>query len=80
MIECNGAACQNVTQEQCQVRRDQYQCSIDEQEKRVSNMEIQCAYNKGVMEVQTRILWGILGTGILGFLYNVFSPLMNLGR
>lgn len=74
--ECN-VTCQNVTQEQCQTRREQQQCVIDGQDKRVQSMEIQCAYNKGIMEVQTRILWGILGTGILGFLYNVFSPFMK---
>ena len=60
--------CNPVTQEQCQLHRDKFQCALDEHAESLHEKEVRDAKNEGIQEVQTKVLWGIFGVSVASFL------------
>ena len=66
--------CNPVTQEQCQLHREDFQCTIEKHDEQLHAKDVRDAKCEGIQEVQTKVLWGIFGVSVLSFFSQFIGP------
>lgn len=76
MTEDKCRAVKHVSQAECKDYRESFSCELDSYDERLNKKDVADARAGGVAEIQTKLLWGIFGVLLVGYVTNYIAPLL----